>query len=126
MRISDWSSDVCSSDLEGERAQFRRGDDFCRVVEHGWLACALHEEGERHAEDEWAARRLEGAHRRPERGRIVRQRLHHDAQLLVDRRGVRRPRIDTVECVTSVMEPSLEDEPERTLGEERDDAEEEG
>src|SRR3546814_2167703 len=27
MRISDWSSDVCSSDLEPDRAPFRRYDD---------------------------------------------------------------------------------------------------
>src|SRR3546814_20948470 len=42
MRISDWSSDVCSSDLEGAGASFSGHIRLCSMVDRGWVAGAWH------------------------------------------------------------------------------------
>src|SRR3546814_3326229 len=46
MRISDWSSDVCSSDLGGESGEFGRA--FIEIAESCALFDGLWKEGERH------------------------------------------------------------------------------
>src|SRR3546814_14300669 len=50
MRISDWSSDVCSSDLQGDHSPFRavpkraqqHGTSGSRAHDHHWLALPLY------------------------------------------------------------------------------------
>src|SRR3546814_7556184 len=47
MRISDWSSDVCSSDLSGrQRCELRRFGDASQTTELGVQARALRQQGD--------------------------------------------------------------------------------
>src|SRR3546814_18848163 len=63
MRISDWSSDVCSSNLEQRRAASGHGavgagfHPLCRTTEHGALG-----PGRLRAADRTPRRRIAGAH----------------------------------------------------------------
>src|SRR3546814_4689891 len=65
MRISDWSSDVCSSDLQADSRERHRGE------------AELGDEGDRHRQRQKEFDRVDGAHRRP-RGRALNQQVGGD------------------------------------------------
>src|SRR3546814_3789605 len=77
MRISDWSSDVCSSDLDAERAQrFAFADQFIEIEardaghrRHWPLECAF---GDEQRLDQLAGRERSFAHHRADMGSLAR------------------------------------------------------
>src|SRR3546814_5958141 len=89
MRISDWSSDVCSSDLDDEELEFRRAEPVGGLLERGLHRAAdLHLVGHRLELDGHWARNLGGddAHRL-RNGKAGPKAAHHQLDSVREPRG---------------------------------------
>src|SRR3546814_2388402 len=85
MRISDWSSDVCSSDLERQRCERKA----MSTILYSHPACIEHRPGTQHPE-------------RPERLKAILAALEEDEFQGLDRREAPRASIDQIALVHEI------------------------